>query len=64
MTCTYAHVGNCGDGYDDRYGQCCNAGMTTFWNIMLWISLALCVCLCCSMMAATMRRRRMQMMMA
>ena len=68
MTCTYDHLDGCRDGYDYGYKyqapSCCNAGMSTFWAIMLWISLGLCICLCCSMLAASMRRRRMQMMMA
>ena len=64
MTCSYDRVGGCSSGYDYYYDHCCSAGMTTFWYIFMWISIALCVCLCCSMMLAAMRRRRMQMMMA
>ena len=68
MVCTHDEIGGCSNGYDYGYDyrapSCCNAGMSTFWSIFLWISLALCICLCCSMMFAAMRRRRMQMMMA
>ena len=66
MTCTYEKTLTCPNGYDYGYAYqmpgCCNAGMTTFWSIFLWISLGLCICLCCSMMIAMMRRRRMQQM--
>ena len=64
MGCTNNQSNICDNGYDYYYNDCCNYGMTAFWSIMLWISLALCVCMCCSMMMAAMRRRRMQMMAA
>ena len=63
MTCGYDRDYRCNNGYDYYYNDCCNAGMTTFWSIFLWISMALCLCACCAMMMAAMRRRRMQQMM-
>ena len=50
MGCSYDKTGECSDGFDYSRNECCNASMSTFWSIFLWIAMALCLCACCAMM--------------
>ena len=61
MTCSFDTYFDCPEGFSYYYRTCCDAGWTLFWNILMYVSICLCVMFCCCMMFSFMRRRRMQM---
>lgn len=60
MGCSFDIRFDCYDGYNYAYGTCCDASWVLFWNILMYVSLCLCVMFCCCMMMSAMRRRRRQ----
>ena len=47
-----------GDGYNFRYGNCCNVTMWRFWFSMIWVSILICVIIAVSWCIRSGNKRR------